>query len=418
MDWGGRLRLGPALDGTTILDCAGKVVAPGFIDCLADHGAGGTRGFGPYEKYKLADGVTTALQLHGGSSACAEFYTQSARLAHLTNYGVSTFVMRIRGTVASLPERLRTVERNLAEGALGVSHSLEYQPAPFGELLQYARLARRYDRPLVLHLRYSSGERELEGVEEAVRLAEESGARVHIAHLHSTGGTFRMEAALDLIRRANARGLSLTTCVYPYSYWATYLSSRRFNDGWRERYGLDYPDLIVVGTGERLTAESFARYRKTGPLVAVPEGTVPLSRTVDLALREEFCLVGSDGGIAREIRPNSHPRGAGCFATAIRHGLSIGIPLERMLEKMTVLPRELVRPALGDRGVLEEGAVADLTVFDPATIRGNATVDQPNRVSSGIELVVVGGEIAYRPGSWERRNGQPIRCSAGGLAAG
>ncbi len=410
VDQGGRLRFGPGLQAPLSLDVSGKVVAPGFIDILADHGAGGPTGFGPFEKYKLADGVTTALQMHGGSSEAAWFYRESARLPHPVNYGVSTFVMRIRGTVPDLRERLRAVERNLAQGALGVSHSLEYQPTPYREVLQYARLARKYDRPLVLHLRYSSAERELDGVTEAVRLAEESGAPVHIGHLHSTGGTYRMEAALELIRGAIERGVSLTACIYPYSFWATYLSSRRFDEGWRERYRLDYQDLVLVGTGERLTAESFSRYRKSGALVAVPEGTMPLDRTVDLALQESFCMIGSDGGIQREVRPNSHPRGAGCFATALSHGLRLGIPLERLIEKMTLLPRALVRPALDDRGILVEGALADLTVFDPAAVRGNATVENPGRVSSGIELVLVGGEIAYRPGSWEGRNGRPIRA--------
>ena len=71
-------------------------------------------------------------------------------------------------------------------------------------------------------------------MEEAIRLAQASGARLHIDHLHSTGGTFRMEAALECIRTGLAQGLRLTTCVYPYSYWATYLASRRFDPGWQQ----------------------------------------------------------------------------------------------------------------------------------------------------------------------------------------
>ena len=69
---------------------------------------------------------------------------------------------------------------------------------------------------------------------------------------------------------------------------------------------------------------------------------MPLDKTVDLALKEDFCMIGSDGGIQFEPRANSHPRGAGCFATAIRHGLDIGLPLEKILEKMTSLPRSVV----------------------------------------------------------------------------
>jgi hypothetical protein len=164
IDSGGRLRFGPDLWAPELLDISGRVVAPGFIDILADNGANPTRTFPIFEKYKLSDGVTTALQMHGGSADCAAFYAALSARPHAINYGASTFVMVIRGRAADLRERRRQVERNLDQGALGVSHSLEYQPAPYAELLEYARIARRYDRPVFLHLRYSSADGELDGV--------------------------------------------------------------------------------------------------------------------------------------------------------------------------------------------------------------------------------------------------------------
>ena len=138
---------------------------------------------------------------------------------------------------------------------------------------------------------------------------------------------------------------------------------------------------------------------------------MPLDQTVNLALREDFCMIGSDGGIQFEPRANSHPRGAGCFATAVRHGLDIGTPLEKILEKMTSLPRSVVAPALKDRGVLEEGAIADLTVFDPQTIRGNATIANPNQFSSGIDLVIVAGQVAFKYGKLAAKNGTAIKAA-------
>jgi N-acyl-D-aspartate/D-glutamate deacylase len=302
------------------------------------------------------------------------------------------------------------IEKYLDEGALGVSHSLEYQPAPYTEMLEYARLAKKYERPMFLHLRYSSSEKELEGVDEAIRLARDSGARIHIDHLHSTGGTFHMDQALEKIRTANAQGSTITTCVYPYSYWATYLSNNRFGAGWQQRYGLSYEDLRIVGSTQRLNARTFAHYRKTSALAAVPEGTMPFAKTIDLALKEDFCMIGSDGGIQFEPRANSHPRGAGCFATAIRHALDIGMPLEKILEKMTSLPRSVMLPAMKERGVLEDGAIADLTVFDPATIRGTATVENPNQFSAGIDLVFVNGKLAFKNGQPTARAGLAIKA--------
>ena len=410
IDEAGKLHFGINLRGTETLNVSGRVVSPGFIDILGDNSTSPETTYSIFEKYKVSDGVTTALQMHGGSVDCGAYYRHFERLPHSINYGVSTFVMAIRARTGGLAAASRRIEKNLDEGALGVSHSLEYQPAPYAEMLEYAKLAKKYERPLFLHLRYSSSEKELEGVDEAIRLVRDSGARVHIDHLHSTGGTFHMEQALAKIRAANNEGLTVTTCVYPYSYWATYLSNNRFGAGWQKRYGLSYEDLRIVGSSERLTARTFAHHRKSSRLAAVPEGTMPLEKTVDLALREDFCMIGSDGGIQFEPRANSHPRGAGCFATAIRHALDIGLPLEKILEKITSLPRSVVHPVMKDRGVLEDGAIADLTVFDPQAIRGNATVENRNQFSSGIDLVIVKGKVAFRDGKLAGKHGTAIKA--------
>jgi N-acyl-D-aspartate/D-glutamate deacylase len=410
IDVQGRIRLGTDLRGVETVNVSGKVVSPGFVDILADNSMDPGSTYDTFEKYKVTDGVTTALQMHGGSADCGHYYQRFSKLPHLINFGVSTFVMVIRGEAGSLETRKQLIEKNLDEGALGVSHSLEYQPTSYEEVLEYAKLAKKYDRPLFLHLRYSSSDRELDGVDEAIQLAKDSGARVHIYHLHSTGGTFHMESALDRIRTANAQGLRITTCVYPYSFWATYLNNRRFDSGWQERYGISYGDLRLVGSDERLTRQSFAHYRRSSKLVAVPEGIMPLDKTVDVALKEPFCTIASDGGIQFESRANSHPRGAACFATAIRHAFDINLRLETIIEKVTALPRSIVQPALKGRGILEDGAIADLTVFDPATIRGNATVENPNQFSSGIEIVIVNGKIAFKDGKLAAKNGVGIRA--------
>ena len=411
VDSSGQIRLGNQLRGTESINISGKIVSPGFVDILADNAIDPESTYDTFEKYKITDGVTTALQMHGGSADCGAYYKRFSKLPHLINFGVSTFVMAIRGQSGSIDSRKRAIEKNLEEGALGVSHSLEYQPTAVDEVVEYAKLARKYDRPLFLHLRYSSREQELDGVDEAIRFARESGAHVHIDHLHSTGGTFHMEGALGRIRSANEQGLSITTCVYPYSYWATYLYNRRFDAGWQKRYGISFNDLRVVGSSERLTAQSFAHYRRSSTLVAVPEGVMPLEKTVDLALKERFCMIGSDGGIQFETRANCHPRGAACFSTAVRHAMEINMPVEAIIEKMTTLPASLVKQAMKGRGFIEDGATADLTVFDPANIRGNATVENPNQFSSGIDLVIVNGKVAFRDKKLLAKNGTAIRST-------
>ncbi len=407
----GQIRLSKeALPVGQLIEAQGKVLSAGFIDILGDNSASPEQTYGIFEKYKLADGLSTVLQMHGGSGNPKQYYQHFGKLPHYVNYGVSTKVMIIRLSYNTLAARLQAVRESVEAGALGVSHSIEYQPTPYEEVLAYAKIAARYQVPFCLHLRYSSKERELEGVREAVKIARASGAHVHIAHLHSTGGTFAMQQALDILHTARAQGLSMSTCIYPYTYWATYLHSKRFDEGWQQMYGLSYADLTVVGTGEKLSKVRFEQLRRQpGILVAVPEGTMPFDKTIDLALQTDFCMIGSDGGIEREPRANSHPRGAGCFATAMAHGLKIGISLEKMLDKVTRLPANLLAPALSRRGDIQEGYIADLTLFDSKTIQGKATVSNPNVFSEGIEAVFIQGKLAYRNKKILMQAGRAIR---------
>lgn len=410
----GRLKLSSTpLKAKEVIDATGKIVSPGFIDILADNSSNPESTYKIFESYKVSDGVTSALQLHGGQDKAAAYYRACSKVDHYVNYGVSTKVMNIRRNNKSISTRLKVIEKNLAYGALAISHSIEYQPTPYSELLEYGKLAYKYQRPLFLHLRHSSKSKELAGVKEAIKIARDTGCSIHIDHLNSTGGTFDMKAALNLIKSARKDGLKITTCVYPYSYWATYLHSKRFNEGWQDRYGISYTDLTVVGTGEKLSKQRFYELRqKAGILVAVPEGTQPLSKTADLAIKEDFCFIGSDGGIERANRANNHPRGAGCFGTAIRHFQDIGIPLEDILYKITEAPGKLLRPALMRRGKIKDGYWADLVIFDKDKINGAATIANPNQFSKGIDYVFVNGRIACQNGVLGEQVGRPVKIQA------
>lgn len=410
----GRLKISETpLQGLQEIDASGKIVSPGFIDILADNAANPQQTYQIFEKYKVSDGLTTVLQMHGGAEFPGKFHNYFDKLPHRVNYGVSVFVMRLRLMYASLAKRYELAEQGLKEGALAMAHSPEYQPdTTYAELKEYAKIAKKYERPFFLHLRYSSQEKELEGVKEAIQLAEETGVQIHIDHLNSTGGTFNMPKALELIQNANAKGAKITCCVYPYSFWATYLISERFSGDWQKRYGISYNDLEIVGTGERVTAQTFPILRKRGGLlVAVPPGTMPFEKTINLALQTDFCMFGSDGGIQKEPRANSHPRGAGFAATAIRHCLNIGMSIEQALERLVVRPAKLIQPAMKERGALKDNYWGDVSIFDPQTINGKATVANPNQFSEGIDCVIVNGEIAYQNGKLLKSNGKPIRYS-------
>ncbi len=385
-----------------MIDASGLVVAPGFVDMLADNAHRPEKSYRIFEKYKLADGVTSSLQLHGGVASARRYRDTMGECPHLVNHGVSTKVMRIRKQTRSVEKRLAKVRRSLEEGSLAISHSIEYQPTPLDELLLYGALAREWDVPFFLHLRHSSFEKELDGVREALEIGRRTGCHVHLDHLHSTGASWHMDEAIELVEEALQEGQRITACVYPYTFWATYVHSKRFAPGWRERYDLDWDDLRLLGSAERLTRRRFRELRnKTWALVAVPEGIMDMEKVLLPALKRPWMAISSDGGIEREPDANNHPRGAGCFATAMRLGIDRGLGLSETIAKVTALPSLILgarSSAMRARGGLGPGDVADVVVFDPETINGRATVEVPAAVSDGIEHVLLGGRASYRGG--------------------
>lgn len=394
------------IPGRLVLDASGMVVSPGFIDlCVAGRPSGPANARN-IEEWKVSDGVTTVLFLHDGTGdlpAYRRMLEGAERYAHI---GFSTRVWDYLYRGLTLEEKLDLVRANLESGALGVSVSPEYTPeVDTGELLAYGRVAREHGVPLFLHLRYSSRERELEGVAEAVRVALETGAHVHIFHLPSTGGTYHMDRALDMIRRARRRGARIDADLYAYTYWATYINAARFNPGWQQRYGLTYQDLFYVPTREYLTEASFNRYRRRGGLIVVPENTMSLERSLLPALREDFVYIASDSAcgvpFGGEVPSTGHPRGTNNFARALGLSREAGIPLMDMLRKMTLGPARVMEgtdPSFRRRGRLQEGCYADITVFDYRQVDGEGTVLDRAVPSLGIHAVLVGGRVVYRDG--------------------
>ena len=117
----GKLKISSTeLAGDQFIDASGLVISPGFIDILADNSANPKKSYLTFEKFKLTDGVTTALQMHGGSHEVWDYYPYFESKPHWTNYGVSTKIMNIRYRYNRIPQRLRDVERCLDAGALGV----------------------------------------------------------------------------------------------------------------------------------------------------------------------------------------------------------------------------------------------------------------------------------------------------------
>jgi dihydroorotase len=179
------------------------------------------------------------------------------------------------------------------------------------------------------------------------------------------------------------------------------LQSAIFDPGFRERMGIDYKDILWTATGERLTEESFERYRKQGGLAVI--FMIPES-AADQAYKDAHVMVASDGGFQfANGQPIGHPRSAGTHARILGRFVRERkvISLMDAVRKMTLLPAkrlERVDPSMKRKGRVQPGADADLVVFDPATVIDRATFEQPAQYSGGIVHVLVNGTFVVRAG--------------------
>ena len=410
-----RISLDP-LVGSTTLDAAGLVVAPGFIDILSYP----PNGYG--EWHKIADGVTTNLCMHGIDNPMDAFLGEAAEHRPPVNYGGATDQYTHRTAIGvgidyasdpQITELVRLADVDLRAGALGIHQQPEYTIGlTRDEMLRHGDLAAAHGVPLCLHLRYSEnlapGTQE-EAVAEAIAVASRTGCAVHIEHINSTGGTGRMGEAIAQIDAARSEGLAITACTYPYTFWVTRAGTARYND-FQEKFGISYGDLQVAGTSERLDAAGWQQARADNKHVAA---FAMSDDDIDTSLAAPWVMVGSDAIL--EQPHNNHPRSTGCFSRVLgTYARERGvITLSEALAKMTILPARLLEsrsPAMARRGRLQAGAAADVTVFDPATISDRSTIEQTWLESIGVHHVLVGGQVVRSAGVTDRsvRPGVPI----------
>lgn len=450
------------------VDATGLVVAPGFID-IHSHGDSGLADRPLAENY-VRQGVTTFFGGQDGDSPLdiATFLAHFDADPSAVNMGMfvghGSIRQRVVGeddrpaTEDELGEMAEMVDRAMREGAFGLSSGLEYVPGRFAsteELIRLTAATAPYGGLYISHVRDEGGLLE-ESVREVIRIAEEGRVAGQLTH-HKIigkdrwGGTVR---SLGLVDEARARGVDVTIDVYPYTAsstsmtilfpaWAQNggfeaLQARLQDPAERGRIRQDVIDHLIAERGAdpstvvaSLCTWDPERNGKSLADMAVESGREPsVEVAADIAIelveggncqgvfhsmseedvqrvmRHPASMIASDGGIPEPGRGMPHPRSYGTFARVLgRYVRDLGtLELTEAIRRMTSAPATRVR--LSNRGVIRPGAMADVTVFDPDSIRDNSTFGDPHHYSTGVAHVFVAGR-------WTLRDGEPTGVRAG-----
>jgi len=469
---------------TRTIDAHGMVVAPGFIDMLGQSEL--TILVDPRLPSKIYQGITTEITGEGGSSAPQNdaliradqpgydhyhltpdwrtFQQYFARLEkqgmgiNLASYVGATQVRRMvlgdddkQPTPAQLDQMKELVRQAMREGAVGLSSSLEYAPAPYAkteELIALASEAGKFGGVYATHMRNES-DSVLSAIDEALRIGREGHLPVEIWHLKVAGKASwgRMPEVVAKINAARAQGMDVTADTYAYTAWfndfsafippwahdggtaklierlknpATRIRLRKdmttpssdWDNEWQEIPG---PESILIGVVQNpkllplqgKTLAEVANIQNKDPMDALFDlliddnagtGVAVFGMSepdVALALQQPWVSFDNDSsgaspeGILGQEHP--HPRAYGTFPRILRKYVreEKKLTLEDAIRKCSALPAQRMR--LADRGVLKAGMWADVVIFDPSTVRDLATFKNPNQLSEGMEYVLVNG---------------------------
>jgi dihydroorotase/N-acyl-D-amino-acid deacylase len=469
---------------TQRIDAAGRVVAPGFIDMLGQSEV--TLLVNPRVPSKIFQGITTEITGEGDSIAPVDDAIVKERAAEFAHYqiklnwsdfagyfarlqkqgiginmgsyvGATTVRKMVIGYAdrAATPDQLRQMQGLVADamrqGALGVSSSLEYAPAPYAntqELIALARTAAEFGGIYATHMR-SEQEAILGALDETIRIGREAHIPVEIWHLKAGGvGNFGlMPEIVSRIERARAAGVDIAADTYAYPAWANSLSAfippwahdggnakliERLKDpavrirlkkelatvstDWdNEWQSVPGPEAIQISTV--LNPKLSGIQGHTLADIAKSRGTDPMDTLFDILVEDDahtdvavfamsepdielaavqpwvsFCNdsegTSPDGLLGKDF---PHPRAYGTFPRVLRKYVreERRMRLEEAIRKFTSLPASRLR--LNDRGVLKAGMWADIVVFDPKVITDRATFSAPNQLSVGMQWVLVNG---------------------------
>jgi N-acyl-D-glutamate deacylase len=444
------------LRGKRVIDAAGLVVAPGFIDL---HAHGQTV---DADRMQAFDGVTTSLELESGILPIGDWYARQATARRVLNYGASvawTFarIYEMEGlkpeadltwfqaafalqkwvnqpaTAEQIGRIVATVERGLDEGGLGIGINAGYAPGGgFNELLEVNRLAARRGVPTYTHVTCvdpvdpNSAAR---CVGELIAIAATTGARTHICHLNSVSGR-SIETTAAMVEAARARGLPVTAETYTYGAGSTAVGAAGYSPEELARQGRSGADLEF--NGEPLDDERLRKLRAADPGAVIVHHFLRLpdeQALLDRAVLMPGVVIASDAmpwldrRTGKPVDPEAwplpesafaHPRSAGNYTRLLAQWVRERgvLDLPAAIEKSSLGPARILEdsvPQMRRKGRLQAGMDADVIVFDPARVQDRATFTAPAQHSIGMRYVLVNG-VPVVDGGELRRDARPGRA--------
>ena len=414
--------------GDVVIDGAGRVLAPGFID-VHNHSTSGLERE-PLASSQVSQGITTLLVGQDGSSPLPVATYLAARSKAPAAVNVATCVghASVRSKVmgddykrVARPDEVARMEalvdQGFKDGAFCLSSGLEYEIGGYAstdEVVALARVAGRHGGFYISHIR-DEADKAMEAMAELVDIGERAKVAVQNTHIKvGTAGVWgKASDAMRLFDAARKRGVDVTADCYPWDAWSStilvLIPNKKYDDPTSVARGLS-----DVGGASNVLITSYSKDPsfefRTLSEVATKRGVTPVDLFIEIARNGgasvvvksmmdddikafyawPFTMVSSDGGIAYR-----HPRGAGTFPRVLgRFVRERGwLTIEEAIRRMTSLPAW--RLGLKDRGKIEPGLVADLVLFDPLTVIDNATFTDPFRLSSGIDKVWVSGGLVW-----------------------
>jgi N-acyl-D-aspartate/D-glutamate deacylase len=294
---------------------------------------------------------------------------------------------------SQLRKTLENISSTLSDGGIGIGLPVGYLPKVNPEeVYNIFQLAAARKETIFSHVR----ENNMFAIQEVIADAMLTGAALHIVHINSSS-LGHIPMSLEMVDAAQKKGYDITTELYPYPAASTLLQSALFDEGWQEKMNISYGDLQWVATGERLTKETFDKYRKSGGVVIIYAMKPEWIKT---GIASPVTMIASDGMLYAKL---AHPRTAGTFSRVLGKYVREEkvLSLSEAIEKMTLRPAkrlEGVAPSMRFKGRIQVGADADITIFNPETVVDKASFDKGLEFSGGIEYVIVNGTLVIKNG--------------------